>query len=176
MGKNGNTGIKLSAQQERFCLEYTKDFNGQQAAIRAGYSAKTAKETASRLLTYVNVSSRIAQLQAKMESKFEITKEMLARELLAIARSDVRKYFNDDYQLKQIKDLDDEAAAAISEIEVSEINAGEVSIGLTKKIKRSDKVRAIAELNKMFGFHAPEKSIVENTGEIFIGGRKIHDE
>jgi hypothetical protein len=59
---------------------------------------------------------------------------------------------------------------------VSEINAGEVSIGLTKKIKRSDKVRAIAELNKMFGFHAPEKSIVENTGEIFIGGRKIHDE
>jgi phage terminase small subunit len=173
MPKNRNA---LNERQKQFCREYVKDFNAQQAATRAGYSAKTAYAIGSALLNKLEIKTYLATLQARAAEKFEITKEMLARELLAIARSDVRKYFNDDYQLKQIKDLDDEAAAAISEIEVSEINAGEVSIGLTKKIKRSDKVRAIAELNKMFGFHAPEKSIVENTGEIFIGGRKIHDE
>jgi phage terminase small subunit len=175
MAKNDNVN-KLTPKQERFCQEYCIDFNGAAAAIRAGYSEKTAKEIAAENLTKPNIQARIAELQQKTAEKFEVTKEMLARELLAIARSDVRKYFNDDYQLKQIKDLDDEAAAAISEIEVSEINAGEVSIGLTKKIKRSDKVRAIAELNKMFGFLAPEKREIENTGEIFIGGKKIPKE
>lgn len=44
--------ISINLPQERFCQEYIKDLNGAQAAIRAGYSAKSAKETASRMLSY----------------------------------------------------------------------------------------------------------------------------
>lgn len=164
---------KLSAKQERFCQEYCLDFNGTQAAIRAGYSEKTAGSIGVENLQKPVIQERIAQLQKKTAEKFEITKEMLARELLAIARSDVRKYFGDNYELKRISDLDDEAAAAISNIEVSELTAGDVSIGLTKKISRHDKVRAIAELNKMFGFLAPEKKVIVDETEIVIGGKKL---
>lgn len=63
---------KLSDKQERFCQEYTKDLNQTQAAIRAGYSPKTANQQASRLLTKVNVQARIAELQKKISEEIEV--------------------------------------------------------------------------------------------------------
>lgn len=42
--------IHLTPQQERFCQEYAVDYNGTNAAIRAGYAEKTAASQASRLL------------------------------------------------------------------------------------------------------------------------------
>ena len=44
---------ELTAKQQRFCEEYLIDLNATQAAVRAGYSAKTANEQGSRLLTNV---------------------------------------------------------------------------------------------------------------------------
>jgi phage terminase small subunit len=52
----------LSDKQELFCREYLKDFNATQAAIRAGYSPDSARQQASRMLTYDNVSERIESL------------------------------------------------------------------------------------------------------------------
>ena len=57
---------KLTAKQQRFCDEYLIDLNATQAAIRAGYSEKTATEQGSRLLTKVNVKSYIDE---RMEEK-----------------------------------------------------------------------------------------------------------
>ncbi len=57
---------KLTSKQQRFCEEYVKDCNGTQAAIRAGYSPKTSKEQASRLLTYANVLNYIKELREAM--------------------------------------------------------------------------------------------------------------
>ncbi len=62
---------KLKPKQERFCQEFTVDCNAAQAAIRAGYSKKTAKEQASRLLTNVNLSIRINDLLNKKNDKAE---------------------------------------------------------------------------------------------------------
>ena len=56
----------LTTQQELFCEEYLTDLNGTQAAIRAGYSAKTAAATASRLLRNVNIQ---AHIQKRMDEK-----------------------------------------------------------------------------------------------------------
>ena len=53
---------KLTLKQELFCREYIVDLNGRQAAIRAGYSEKTAQEQASRLLSLVKVQGRISEL------------------------------------------------------------------------------------------------------------------
>ena len=50
---------ELTAKQQRFCEEYLIDLNATQAAVRAGYSAKTANEQGSRLLTNVSVASAI---------------------------------------------------------------------------------------------------------------------
>ena len=56
--------MKYSYRQTRFVEEYLIDGNGAQAAIRAGYSARSAKEQASRLLTYANVRAAIDQKRA----------------------------------------------------------------------------------------------------------------
>ena len=49
---------KLTDKQEMFCKEYLIDLNATQAAIRAGYSKKTANEQAGRLLVNVSVQSK----------------------------------------------------------------------------------------------------------------------
>ena len=50
----------MTKKQERFVQEYLIDLNGKQAAIRAGYSPKTAQEQSSRLLSNVKVQEAVA--------------------------------------------------------------------------------------------------------------------
>lgn len=58
----GGVMAKLSSKQEAFCREYIVDFNGTQAAIRAGYSEKTANRIASQILSKLDIQERIAEL------------------------------------------------------------------------------------------------------------------
>ncbi|CAH9016617.1 putative Terminase small subunit, partial [Vibrio phage 137E35-1] len=55
---------KLNDQRERFCEEYIIDLNATAAAIRAGYSKKTARSQGQRLLTNVDIQARIQELKA----------------------------------------------------------------------------------------------------------------
>jgi len=50
----------LTEKQRLFCLEYIKDFNATQAAIRAGYSVKGAAVLASNLLTNNKIQQELA--------------------------------------------------------------------------------------------------------------------
>lgn len=70
MGKVSDS--KLTDKQERFCQEYVIDLNGTQAAIRAGYSKKTAREQAARLLTNVIIEGKIKELQTTVADKLEV--------------------------------------------------------------------------------------------------------
>ena len=63
---------KLSAKQEMFCKEYLIDLNATQAAIRAGYSAKTAKSQGNRLLTNVDILARVKELKEKRADELEL--------------------------------------------------------------------------------------------------------
>lgn len=57
--------VKLTDKQELFCIEYLVDLNAAQAAIRAGYSEKTARAAACRLLTNVYIQDKIAILKTE---------------------------------------------------------------------------------------------------------------
>ena len=153
----------LTAKQKRFCEEYLIDLNGKQAAIRTGYSPKTAEQQGSRLLSNAKVQKYIQQLQKKTSEKLEITREQILKELAAIGASDIREFYDKDGNLKNIKDLSDNAAASLSGVEVDELFEGygeeRRHIGLTRKIKRWDKVAAIDKICKILGFYAPEKVI-----------------
>jgi phage terminase small subunit len=69
----------------RFCQEYVTDLNGEQAAIRAGYSPKTARFQASDLLTRPNVQEKLAELQAYRAKALEVTAERILAEWAKIA-------------------------------------------------------------------------------------------
>ena len=58
----------LTPKQERFCVEYLVDCNATQAAIRAGYSAKTARSQGQRMLTNVDIKSKIDELREELKS------------------------------------------------------------------------------------------------------------
>ncbi len=78
---------KLSAKQEAFCREYLVDLNGTRAAIRAGYSEKTAEQQASRLLTKVKVKEKVAELKAEVSKKTLCTVEWVVNGLMEEAQS-----------------------------------------------------------------------------------------
>jgi len=67
--------MKLTAKQEKFCLEYLVDLNATQAAIRAGYSKHTAKTIAGQNLSKLIIMDKIAELQQKTIDKTLITIE-----------------------------------------------------------------------------------------------------
>ena len=66
---------ELTPKQAAFVREYVIDSNGKQAAIRAGYSPKTAEAQASRLLRNVKVQAALAQLTKEIEEKSKLSVE-----------------------------------------------------------------------------------------------------
>ena len=76
----------LTPKQQRFVEEYLIDLNATQAAIRAGYSEKTAKEIGSENLTKPNIAKAIAEAQEKLSNKAQVTVEMIVQGLLNEAK------------------------------------------------------------------------------------------
>ena len=72
---------KLTLRQVLFCKEYLIDLNATQAAIRAGYSTKTATETGYENLNKPHIASYIQELKGNREEKIEITAEEVLRNL-----------------------------------------------------------------------------------------------
>lgn len=75
----------LTAKQRRFVQEYIIDSNGTQAALRAGYARRTARSTASTLLTKPNVKQYLALLQADLEAKSKLSAEQILERITSIA-------------------------------------------------------------------------------------------
>jgi len=79
------TSEKLNAKQRAFVLEYLKDGNGTQAAIRAGYSAKTAYSIGGRLLNHVEVQAAIHEARAAREKRTLVTADWVVLALKEVA-------------------------------------------------------------------------------------------
>ncbi len=79
----------LNAKRIRFCREYVIDLNATQAAIRAGYSKRTAKSQGQRLLTNVDVQKLISELNNKVSDELEITHQDILKKLIKWSDSDI---------------------------------------------------------------------------------------
>ena len=82
---------ELEEKQKMFCKEYLVDFNGTQAAIRAGYSKKTANEQASRLLAKVNVQTYLKQLIEKRNERTKITQDEVIADIIEVKNRCMQK-------------------------------------------------------------------------------------
>lgn len=151
---------KLTPKQQRFVDEYLIDLNATQAAIRAGYSKKTAQEQASRLLSNVMVSDAVLAAKQARSERTEITQDMVLRELAKIGFSDIRKVARwgnttvlvdgDDEKEREYhgialidsSEIDDDTAAAIAEV-------SQGKDGL--KVKMYDKKAALVDIGKHIG-------------------------
>lgn len=159
----GNSAPKkeLTAKQKAFVQEYLIDLNATQAAIRAGYSADTARQIAATLLSNVNIQEALQEAMAAREKRTEITQEMVLRELAKIAGVDIKDYLSyrtektvvgtDDETGKPIvdyshvvdlRDSDQVDGTLISEIQLQKGNL---------KFKLHDRVKALELLGKHLG-------------------------
>ena len=145
----------LTEKQKRFCDEYLVDLNGTQAAIRAGYSKKTANEQAARMLANVSFQQYLNEKRNKLADKLEISQERVLKEYARIAFFDIRKVYSPTNTLIPINDMDDDAAACLAGVEVDEIHEGfgenRQLIGHTVKVKLANKIAALDSLGKHLG-------------------------
>ncbi|HUR65451.1 MAG TPA: terminase small subunit [Chitinophagaceae bacterium] len=158
--------MDLNDKQIKFCEEYLIDYNATQAAIRAGYSKKTAYSQAHDLLKKPEIQLYLANRFKKTASKMEITQERTMLEIGRIAFADVRKVFNEDGSLKSPGDWDDGIAAVIAGIDTEEKTFFDELLGgsttiRTKKAKLWDKPKALEMLAKHFNLYS-EAPVVNN--------------
>lgn len=109
---------EIALRRRRFAEEYIKDLNGTKAAIRVGYSPRSAHVTASRLLTDAKVIGLIAELTSAHSKNAGLTAERVLEEIRRVALSDVGELFDDDGNLLPIKSLPPEIRACIASVEV----------------------------------------------------------
>ncbi|MFT8276112.1 terminase small subunit [Kerstersia gyiorum] len=165
--------MALTEKQRRFVEEYLVDLNATQAAIRAGYSKKTARQIGEENLSKPDIAKAVQEAQARRSERTEITQDMVLRELAKIGFADIRKVVRwgnttlqagvDDKGEPTIEvhhglaliasdEIDDDTAAAISE--VSEGREG-------LKVKFHDKKGALVDIGRHLGMF---KDRVEHSG------------
>lgn len=163
--------MNLTPKQERFVAQYLIDLNATQAAIRAGYSQKTAQQQGSRLLLNVLVQEAIAKGREKTAAKLEITKERIVEELAKIGFSNMLDYMRagtDGDPYLDFSSLTREQAAALAEVTVEDFKdgRGEDARDVRRiKFKLHDKKGALVDMAKMLGFMIEKH---EHSGEISL--------
>lgn len=159
----------LNPKQRSFVIEYLKDKNATQAAIRAGYSAKTAQQISSELLLKPVISKAISDVIGSQAEKAEIDGIIVLRELYRILTVDIAGAFEENGALKPIQDIPEDIRRAISSVEVDEIWEQEgnrkVEVGETKKVKFWSKTEAAQLLGKNLKLWADKAGV-----NIFING------
>ena len=150
---------KLNEKRLKFCREYVVDFNGAQAAIRAGYSKNGAREQASYLLTISNVKAKIKELTEAQAKRTEVTADKVIEELAMLGFANILDYveIKDGLVKIDLSKLTRIHAAAIQEIVTERV--GEVT---RVKIKLMDKIRALTKLGEHLGIFNNEPAIEVN--------------
>ncbi|MGP8155020.1 MAG: terminase small subunit, partial [Smithella sp.] len=87
---------KIKPKQLRFVKEYCIDLNGTRAAIRAGYSKKSAETQAWNLLKMPYIRKAVAQEQAMIAKRIEISQDRVAQEMALVAFADMADFITID--------------------------------------------------------------------------------
>jgi phage terminase small subunit len=145
--------MPLTPKQTRFVAEYLVDLNATQAAIRAGYSVRTANRIASENLSKPDIVAAVAAGKAVQLDSAGLSAARTLEELRRLAFCDLRGFFDADGNLKPIHELTAEHGSALASLEViiKNAKAGDGVTDTIHKFKVWDKTRALEMLAKHFG-------------------------
>lgn len=163
----------LTARQSAFVDEYLRDLNATQAAIRAGYSAKTAYSQGERLLRNVEVSAAITAAKTARSERTKIDADWVLTRLADEAEADVADIYDDTGNLRPVKEWPliwrKGLVAGIETVRevVGESRNGEPEFAMVQKVKLSDRIKRVELIGKHVDVQA-FKEKVEHTGAINI--------
>ena len=150
----------LTPKQQRFVEEYLIDLNATQAAIRAGYSEKTAKSIGQENLTKPDIQKAIEEAQSKRAEQTQIDAAYVLRRLVEIDQMDVLDIMDDQMKIRPVNEWPKVWRQYVVNLENLELSDGE---GCFKKIKWPDKVKNLELLGKHVSVGA-FKDKIEHTG------------
>lgn len=144
--------MALTARQAAFVREYLVDLNATQAAIRAGYSKNRAGEIGYQLLQKTTIQAAIKEEMDKRAERTEITADKVLKEFAKLAFFDPRNLFDDKGNPKDITELDENTAAALSGLDVVQEYDPDTGVtSYTKKYKLASKQSALDSLGRHLG-------------------------
>lgn len=141
----------MTAKQTLFCKEYLIDLNATRAykAVYIGIkNDAVAASNGERLLRNADIQAFVAEEMEKRGKRTDITADKVVKELAKVAFFDIRKIYNEDGSLLKPSELDDDSAGAVMGLESFE---DVLTAGVTRKVKLSDKVKALEILGRHLG-------------------------
>lgn len=151
--------MPLTPKQQRFVEEYLVDLNATQAAVRAGYSAKTAHSIGDENLRKPEIKTALDAAMAARSDRTQVTADRVVRELAKIAFTDRRDLFDwgpTGVVVKASAELPADVAAVVTEVSQTVTEAGG-----TIRVKTADKVQALRLLGEHLGLFVEK---VEHSG------------
>lgn len=154
---------KLTKKQEIFCNEYIIDYNAAQAAIRSGYSKKTAKEIGCENLTKLNIKYHIDTLLNERKKKIEINEQYVIDKLKCYNEANIMDFYDIDEKkqlvLKDLTKLPRTITDSIVEIR-------QTKEGIALKIV--DKKGSTVDIGRYLGMFTDNLKFTEDTIEDMI--------
>jgi len=181
----------LSPKRAAFCREFVADYNGTQAAIRAGYSKRTANEQAPRLLANVSIQKEIARRESLIQNKIFICKEKILRELAMLGFSDIKDHVTIDavgcVQAVGIDNLPIGASRAVKKVKEKRIiksvqgtkdkPSEDTILESTFEFELHDKINPLIQMGKELGmFREQREHTGKDGGPVEVTLRVIYDE
>lgn len=164
---------KMTERQKRFVAEYLIDLNATQAAIRAGYSVKTAGSIGDENLKKPEINSAIAKEMAKRSKRTGVNQDRVVLELAKIAFVNASDVIDaDTATVKDDATADDTAAIQSIKVKVFPTKDGE---GVEREIKLGDKLKALELLGKHFGMWNDKFDLNVNLPIIISGEDQLED-
>lgn len=140
---------KLTEKQKRFVEEYLIDLNATQAAIRAGYSVKTANEQGAQNLVKLSIKEEICKAMAERSKRTGINQDRVVMELAKIAFVNAKDLINtEDASVRSDASQDDLACIQSVKVKQSFSDKGDIT---EREVKLNDKMKALELLGKHLG-------------------------
>lgn len=140
----------MNAKQRKFCDEYLIDLNATQAAIRAGYSEKTARQVGQRLLTYVDISAYINEQLERIHNERTADAQEVIEYLTSVMRGE---------HTEQVLQLVGDGVQEICDIEVS----------------AKDRLKAAELIGKRYGIFTDKTDLTVAQPIVVSGGEALED-
>lgn len=145
----------LSAKQNAFVAQYLVDLDATKAAIRAGYSEKTAASIGAENLRKPQIKQAVAEAIARRSARVEVKQDDVLRELIRIFAADIGLAYDENGKLKKLHDMPEDIRRCIVGVKVKELFEGHGEereyIGDLVEVKFADKVKAIEMAMKHLG-------------------------
>lgn len=153
---------KLTDKQQRFVDEYLIDLNATQAAIRAGYSVRTANEQGAQNLAKLSIQDAISRKMAARSRRTGVNAERVVLELAKVAFAKITDIVDSNGRIKEDASPDD--LACIESIKYKESD-NEYGGSVEREVKIASKLKALELLGKHLGMWSDKFNVTVEKSE-----------